>query len=157
MSTAPSTPSNRSDLFDAPLTQTAYNLDTAYTEQTEQAIAQPTGRKWRWLLLIILGVNAALWFGYTAKRQTFGMTDEASPQANIAANKMVLQTSKSAVPIAPPAAIAPPPLTPVLNEKTVCMLWEFSNNGDLKRADNRLAEQARSGYTAELADEPTTY
>ena len=37
------------------------------------------------------------------------------------------------------------------------MLWEFFTPNELKKADNRLAEQAWSGYTSESAQEPATY
>jgi hypothetical protein len=37
------------------------------------------------------------------------------------------------------------------------MIWSFNNNTDVKRADNRLAEQAWSGFTTELADEASRY
>jgi hypothetical protein len=37
------------------------------------------------------------------------------------------------------------------------LLWEFTNNADLKRADTRLAQQNWTAYTVEQAPEPPSY
>ena len=161
-----------------------YDLDAAYSAYASSPAAYPWKR---WLLLAVLLAlaNIWLWFNYTESGRSVGLSAEQAPQSTVEGKKIMPMPSgiaannspNNALDNAPPAAAltatavndtgqAAFTATNPSNtektaektaEKTVCIVWEFYSNGDVKKADNRLAEQAWSGYTAELADEPPTY
>lgn len=150
-------------MTDAPTIHTANVLDAAYSEQAFQQANRSTWRKWLFLLLALIGVNGFLWIDFHSAQPLLSDSSELAAQANIAANKIMPQSGKSAaafieqaapVPVvAPIAAAEPAPIT----EKTVCMVWEFPNNTDLKRAGTRLSQPGWGGYASELALEPPSY
>jgi hypothetical protein len=161
---SPSTAPHTSDIFDSPLTQSS-SIDAMYDEhhlKSEQGARRRSWHTWLWVLLVLIAINAALWLGFTAQRSVLGASSEQAPIGNLAEQKIVPQDSQKA-PL--PVILTPPVIAEVpavstgtsVVEKTVCMLWEFSSTSDVKRADNRLSEQAWSGYVSEIADEPSTY
>ncbi len=167
MRPAPQTPAlnQTADLFapSAPLATAAapaYDLDAAHADYARQRASRSRWRSWLGLLIALLAVNAALWFRYTQSRGVLGSQADTAPQPPIAESKIMPYIGPAPAP-APTAAASLPVAAPApaaaSTDKTLCQLWEFSSNAELKRADNRLAEQAWSGYQGELAQEPATY
>jgi hypothetical protein len=141
--------------------QSANSLDAAYSQHAHRKAGRGGWGKWLTLSLLLLGANAAVWIAYTSNYQTIGVSGEQASQDNIAPQKIMPLTDKQATSIAGPVPLPAPAAVSATDtnssEKSVCMLWEFTNNSDLKRADNRLSEQAWSGYDSEQAKEPSTY
>jgi cell division protein FtsN len=155
--TTPSPSHKTADLFDTTPTPSANALDAAYTEQASQPTRLGNGR-WALLLLILLSINAALWFAFTSQQQAFGASNEHLAVADISPEKIAFPSSAQSPTLNPPA----PPMTtstmpaPIV-EKTNCKVWEFFSSNELNKANARLAEQGWSGYVSESAQEPPTY
>jgi hypothetical protein len=120
-----------------------------------------------WLigLLALLALNGALWVAYTSEKEVLGSNSDARALADLASEKISFLPNGSALAlqVATPAGFtaSKPPASGAAASSaatgTACLLWEFTANADVKRADSRLAEQAWSGYTTELAAEAPTY
>ncbi len=123
-------------------------------------------RSWWWVLLILLLLNLALWFGFTRSFDVWGQSSDSAIQSNIAGEKINLQTANKT-----PQTLAITPAIAIKSNETLalnkgvssiepqlsCVVWSFNNKGEAARADNRLAEQAWSGFTTELVQEAPTY
>ncbi len=111
----------------------ANSLDAAHSVHAAQQNSASSTRRLLLTLLALLAINAALWFGFTARNAVLGDAAEQALQADVAPHKMLLQSDGKPIPVliatavitapapvpvpmpmpdqaeAPPPAVTPPP------------------------------------------------